>query len=114
MFSLNSSRGTTSVSIPKDRCPVCGDIDLNHTHELSAGFIVEKEKQLKGFSAPPLRHYHESWWKVEGESIWLLAGKDPNYQLGWYFNDETAAMHGPYADRATAEIMLKKYCEECL
>jgi hypothetical protein len=67
-------------------------------------------------SQKPLRHYHDSWWKVEDEPIWYLAGKDlaSELKVGWYFNDETEDLNGPFDTRDTAELMLKKYCEECL
>ena len=39
-----------------------------------------------------LEHYHESWWKVKGQPIWYLAGKDftdQNFEAGkWYFSNE--------------------------
>lgn len=64
----------------------------------------------------PLRHYYESWWKVYGEPIWYLAGKDSasDLKVGWYFNDETEDLNGPYESRAEAENKLKQYCDECL
>ena len=74
--------------------------------------MPQNEKPLQ----KPLQYYHESWWKVQDEPIWYLAGKDPGSDLsvGWYFNDETEDLNGPFDTRDTAELMLKKYCEECL
>ena len=62
----------------------------------------------------PLLYYHESWWKVKDAAIWYLAGADPEYRVGWYFNDETDYLDGPYETRAEAEAAFEKYCEQCL
>ena len=66
----------------------------------------------------PLLYYHESWWKVEDEPIWYLAGtdlNDPPLEAGkWYFSDESAQLNGPYNTREDAESTLKRYCEEWL
>ena len=60
----------------------------------------------------PLRHYHESWWKVENEPIWYLAGKAGAFEVGkWYFGDETSNLNGPYACRANAISAHKEYLE---
>lgn len=62
----------------------------------------------------PLRHYRDSWWKVEGEPIWYLAGKssDPDLPAGkWYFSDETADYNGPFDSRKAAELALKQYVD---
>lgn len=61
-----------------------------------------------------LRYYHESWWKVEGEPLWYLAGRDSepdrNLQPGkWYFNDEAEQMDGPYDTREEATDALRAY-----
>ena len=65
-----------------------------------------------------LRHYYENWWKVENQPVWYLAGKDhaqdSELAPGWYFNDETEALNGPYETRAVAEAALEQYCKECL
>lgn len=33
--------------IRQDRCPCCGDTDLEHTHELGARFLMEQVKKLR-------------------------------------------------------------------
>lgn len=66
---------------------------------------------------PPLRYYSESWWKVEGDSIYYLAGRSafqPELAVGWYWSDETQGLNGPYESREEAERMLARYCKECL
>jgi len=60
----------------------------------------------------PLKYYHESWWKVENEPIWYLAGKSGSYAVGkWYFGDETSNLNGPYDNRQLAIAALKAHSE---
>ena len=65
---------------------------------------------------PPLRYYHENWWKLDNECIWYLAGScitdyTPLKVGAWYFSDETQNFQGPYDSREAAEAALAIYCE---
>lgn len=59
---------------------------------------------------PPLRYYHDSWWKVDGQEIYYLAGPtEDNRPIGWYFADKTAALNGPFYSRVRAEDALNEH-----
>lgn len=47
------------------------------------------------------------------ENIWRVEeGEEGNsFAPGWYFEDETEDLHGPYATEEEAQEQLRRYCE---
>ena len=62
---------------------------------------------------PPLRYYHDSWWKVDGKEVYYLGGRDndPDLKPGWYFANEASMFSDKYDSREEAERALAAYAE---
>jgi len=45
--------------------------------------------------------------------VWLVHSGD-GYKPGWYFDDETAGLNGPFETQEIAERMLQQYIESWL
>ena len=46
----------STVNYDLDRCPCCGDTDLQHSHELSAAFILTQDRKIKDLEERIRKH----------------------------------------------------------